>query len=395
MLAFKLAFRNLIGARLRTWLNVLVLSLAFVVIIWFKGVLNGWNEQARRDTIAWQIGGGEYWQENYDPYDPFSIDESHAVMSDKIQQAVAAGQLTPMLITQATMYPEGRIQSISLRGIDPAQKIIELPTAYLTETDDIVPAIIGQRTAKNNKLAVGDYVTIRWRDVNGTFDATDVKIVHIFRTNVPTMDLNIVWIPLRQHQEMFRMPGEATILITAKGVKSPETDFVGNFPGWTFKDHYFLLADIREMIKMKSFGGYLMFVILMSLAMLAIFDTQVLSIFRRQKEIGTHIALGMTQRQVITLFTIEGAMHSILAAILAAIYGIPLLAYQAKVGWAMPAGTDDFGLTIAEKIYPSYSLVLVLGSTLVVLITTTIVSYIPARRIAKMNPTDAIRGKIQ
>jgi ABC-type lipoprotein release transport system permease subunit len=123
MLAFKLALRNLIGARLRTWLNVLVLSLAFVVIIWFKGVLNGWNEQAQRDTIAWQIGGGEYWQENYDPYDPFSIDASHAVMSDKIQQAVAAGQLTPMLITQATMYPEGRIQSISLRGVDPAKKL--------------------------------------------------------------------------------------------------------------------------------------------------------------------------------------------------------------------------------------------------------------------------------
>ena len=149
------------------------------------------------------------------------------------------------------------------------------------------------------------------------------------------------------------------------------------------------------MIKTKSIGGYVMFIILMSLAMLAIFDTQVLSIFRRQKEIGTHIALGMTQRQVIALFTVEGAMHSILAAILAAIYGIPLLGLQAKIGWSMPAGTDDFGLTIAETIYPSYSLGLVIGTTLIVLITTTIVSYLPARRIAKMEPTDAIRGKIQ
>ena len=133
----------------------------------------------------------------------------------------------------------------------------------------------------------------------------------------------------------------------------------------------------------------------MSLAMLAIFDTQVLSIFRRQKEIGTHIALGMTQRQVITLFTVEGAMHSVLAAILAAIYGIPLLAYQASVGWSMPAGTDDYGLTIAETIYPAYSIGLVVTTTLIVLITTTIVSYIPSRRISKMKPTDAIRGKIQ
>jgi ABC-type lipoprotein release transport system permease subunit len=390
MLAIKLAYRNLMGARLRTWLNVFVLSLAFVVIIWFKGVLNGWDLQARRDTIDWQIGGGQYWQKNYDPYDPFSIDDSHAPLSDEIREAVKQEKLTPMLISQATMYPEGRIQSVSLRGVDPTQKILELPTAYLADENGGIPAIIGERTARNNKLSVGDYVTIRWRDVNGTFDANEVQIVHIFQTNVPTMDLGVVWIPLLSQQEMFRLPNEATVLTSAT-----ETGYIGALPGWDFKDHYYLLTEIREMIKVKSIGGSVYFIILMSLAMLAIFDTQVLSIFRRQKEIGTHIALGMTQRQVVTLFTIEGAMHSILAAILAAIYGIPLLAYQASVGWTMPAGTDDFGLTIAETIYPSYSAALVLGSTLIVLITTTIVSYIPARRISKMNPTDAIRGKIQ
>lgn len=390
LLAIKLAWRNLVGARLRTWLNVFVLSLAFVVIIWFKGVLNGWNEQARRDTIAWQVGGGQYWQENYDPYDPFTIDDSHAPLPELAREAVHKGLLTPVLISQANMYPQGRIQSISLRGIDPTQTIIELPTHHLKSDDGDIPAIIGERTAKNSKLAVGDYITVRWRDVNGTFDADEVKIVHIFKTDVQTMDAGIVWIPLEKHRRIVRMPNQATMLITA-----PESGFIGKIPGWEFKNQYFLMEDIREMIKTKSIAGYVMFTILMALAMLAIFDTQVLSIFRRQKEIGTHIALGMTQRQVIALFTVEGAMHSILAAILAAIYGIPLLAYQAKIGWAMPAGTDDFGLTIAEKIYPSYSLGLVFGTTLIVLVTTTIVSYLPARRIAKIEPTEAIRGKIQ
>ncbi|MFH1850849.1 MAG: FtsX-like permease family protein [Candidatus Neomarinimicrobiota bacterium] len=390
MLALKLAYRNLMGAKLRTWLNVIVLSLAFVVIIWNKGILNGWDQQARRDTINWEIGGGQYWQENYDPYDPFTIEDSHARLSDATKKAVEQGQLTPILISQASMYPGGRIQSISLRGVDPGQKIIELPTTYLTDENGEIPAIIGERTADNNKLKVGDYVTVRWRDVFGTFDANEVRIVHIFKTNVPKQDLGVLWIPLEKHREMVQLPDEATILVTAR-----ETGFIGSIVGWDFKDHYFLLSEIREMIEMKSIGGSVFFVILMSLAMLAIFDTQVLSIFRRQKEIGTHIALGMTQRQVVALFTVEGAMHSILAAVLAAVYGIPLLAYQASVGWTMPAGTDDFGMTIAETIYPAYSIGLVLGTTLIVLITTTIVSYIPARRISRMNPTDAIKGKIQ
>jgi ABC-type antimicrobial peptide transport system permease subunit len=133
----------------------------------------------------------------------------------------------------------------------------------------------------------------------------------------------------------------------------------------------------------------------MMLALLAVFDTQILSIFRRQKEIGTFIAMGMTRGQVVRMFTIEGTMHAILAALVGAIYGIPLLTWAAVQGWAMPQGTDDFGLPIADKIYPVYSIGLIILTVALVLLTTAIVSYLPSRKIAKMNPTLAIKGKIQ
>ncbi len=390
LLALKLAYRNLMGAKLRTWLNIFVLSFSFIVIIWQKGIINGWDQQAQRDTKDWEIGGGQYWQKDYDPYEPFVLEDAHAQLSDATQQSVAKGRLTPILISQATMYPEGRIQNILLKGVDPNQQIIKLPSSNLVSKNGEIPAMIGRRNAKSSKLKIGDYVTIRWRDEKGTFDAAEVKIVHVFKTNVPMLDTGVLWIPLKKHQEMMNLPGQSTILVTDQ-----KTGFDGSIVGWDFKDHYFLLTELREMIEAKNASGYIMFLILMSLAMLAIFDTQVLSIFRRQKEIGTHIALGMTQRQVIALFTVEGAMHSILAAILAAVYGIPLLAYQAAVGWSMPAGTDNMGITIAEKIYPAYSLGLIISTTLIVLIVTTIVSFLPTRRISKMKPTDAIRGKIQ
>jgi ABC-type antimicrobial peptide transport system permease subunit len=35
------------------------------------------------------------------------------------------------------------------------------------------------------------------------------------------------------------------------------------------------------------------------------------------------------------------------------------------------------------------------STTVIVILAATIVSYIPARRIAKMNPTDALKGKLQ
>lgn len=391
MLALKLAYRNLIGGKLRTVLNVLVLSFAYVVIIWQQGLIQGWAIQAERDTKNWEIGGGQYWHNAYDPYDAFTIEDSHAPIDDEMQAAMNKGVITPLLISQGTIYPDGRTQSVLIKGIDPSQAILELPSAYLNTEIEEIPAIIGANMANNNKLEIGDYVTVRWRDVNGTFDAAEAKVIQIFKVDVPTVDSGILWIPIEKHREMLQLPNEASIFVT-----SQESGNIGSLSGFIFKDNDFLLQDFRDMIKMKNIGGYVMFFFLLSLALVAIFDTQVLSIFRRQKEIGTHIAMGMTQGQVVRLFTIEGAMHAVLAAILGAIYGIPLLAWQAKAGYAMPVdNSQDFGMAIAEKIYPYYGIGLVAATVLIVFVVTTIVSYLPTRKISKLKPTDAIRGKIQ
>ena len=148
------------------------------------------------------------------------------------------------------------------------------------------------------------------------------------------------------------------------------------------------------MVQSKSIGASILYTILILLAMLAIFDTQVLSIFRRRKEMGTLMALGLTRFKLIQLFTLEGALHGVLAAIVAAVYGIPLLTIFAKKGWAMPDVTDSYGFAIGEKLFPSYSIGLVVGTTLLVLIVTTIVSFLPTRKIARLKPTDALRGKM-
>jgi len=386
MISIKLALRNLLGAGLRTWLNVIVLSFSYVIIIWYQGLIDGWNVQARRDMIAWEIAQGQYWHEAYDPYDPFTLEDSHARIPDNL----AGGNIAPILITQGTIYPEGRIQGVILKGIAKDQQVLRLPTDRLIKENGQIPVLVGKRMATNNKLNEGDYLTLRWRDSNGTFDATEVLIAGIFSTDVPSVDQGHLWLSLDDLQQMTQSEGEATLIVSGS-----ESLIDINISGWDFKSKDFLLADLDQIIKQKSVGGSIMYILLLLLAMLAIFDTQILSIFRRQKEIGTFIALGMTRKQVVKLFTIEGGMNSVLAALVAAVYGVPLLILQHKVGYAMPYEPDDLGITISEVIYPSYSLGLILGTIIIVMVTATIVSYMPARKIAKMNPTDAIKGKIQ
>jgi len=388
MTLFKLAFRNLIGAGLRTWLNVVVLSFSFIVIIWMQGVLKGMNNQAVTSLVDAEYAGGQFWHENYDPYDPLSLQDAHGKLPDELKGLVEKGKATPVLIIQGTAYPEGRMMTLLIKGIDPDQKIISLPSSFLNEKTEDIPAVIGNRMSENTGLKAGDTVTLRWRDTNGTFDARDALIVQVMRTTVQSIDQGQIWIPLERLRELSNMGGEATLLIVGRDISDPP-----QVSGWEFKSLDYLIKDITQLVKTKTSGSSIFYVILLLLAMLAIFDTQILSIFRRKKEIGTLMAMGFTRTKVIGLFTIEGAMHAVLAALVAALYGIPFLTWFAKTGWPLPESMDSYGFAIGEKIFPVYSAGLVIGTTLLILLVTTLVSFLPTRKIAKLKPTDALRGK--
>jgi ABC-type lipoprotein release transport system permease subunit len=391
-LALKLAYRNLTGAGLRTWLNVTVLSFSFVVIIWMKGIMAGWDYQAKRDMADWQIGGGQLWNVKYDPFDPFTYEDSHSVVPGWATEYILRKEATPVLMVQGTIYPSGRMMQSALCGIDPHQKVVKIPSARLDTICDAIPAVIGYTAAKNFGLVKGDIFTVRWRNSSGMFDAADLIVADIFSCNVPAVDAGLVYVPLDRLRSMMMLGDETTLVIFSKNTSA------GSYTSakeWVFKSAGELTKSVDEVLKSKSIGQSVFYFILLLLAMLAVFDTQVLSIFRRQKEIGTYIALGYTRREVVGLFTVEGAMHSLFAAVLAALYGFPLLAWQAETGWTMPVEAGDFGMAMAQTLYPVYSLGLIATTVMIVVCVTTIVSYWPSRKIAKMNPTDALRGKIQ
>ncbi len=387
---FKLAYRNIIGSGLRTWLIVFILSLSYIIIIGHKGMLDGWYYQSHNDMINWEVAGGQYWQQEYDPYDPFTIIDSHGLIPNELQDEISKGNMTAMLYTQATIYPDGHQRTIMLKGIDEKQQIIEIPSAGLTIDEKFIPVIIGKKMASSNKLKIGDYVTLRWRDVNGVYDADEVKIVGIFKTNVPSLDNAQMYIPLANLQSMLSMNNEATIII-----KKQNLEFNKEYDNWDLKSQKFLMKDLIEIMKVEHLGGSLLWGIVLLLALLAIFDTQILTVFKRQKEIGTYLALGMTKTQVIKLFTLEGALYGFLAAVCASVYGTPLLILFAKNGITMPVSTDEYGIAISETLYPMYSFGLVASTVCIILFITTIVSYLPVKKISKMKPTDAIKGKLQ
>ena len=397
MTLLKLALKNLLGAGLRTWLNVFVLSLSFVLIIFVRGLIEGMNQQAERAMIATEVAGGHFQHPAYDPYDPLTLTDSHGPIPAPLEALISAGEAAPVLIIQGTIYPEGRLFTVRIKGVDPGQKVVDIPTALLGGPEAAalasgdVPVLIGGRTAKTTGLKKGDTFDLQWRDAHGTFDAREGVVVGVFSTTVQTVDIGQVWVPLDLLRELTGMAGEATIVILAKGTAPPALAS----PAWVFRGQDYFLADLKSMVAAKTVGSSILYTIMLLLAMLAIFDTQVLAIFHRRREIGTLMALGFTRGKVIGLFTLEGMFNSVLAALVAAVYGIPLLTWIARTGWAMPGDVDSYGFAIGERLFPTYSAGLVVGTTALVLLVTTVVSFLPTRRIAKLKPTDALRGRMK
>jgi putative ABC transport system permease protein len=386
---FKTAFRSLIGNGLKTWLNVFVLSISFVLIILLQGILKGWSSQAVDDTVKWEIAGGEYWQSKYDPFDPFSFDSSTVVVSAVFKKEVDNQRIEPILVAQGSIYPQGRMQGVLLKGIRPDQKLLKIPTAKLMGKFNEIPVVLGAFMARQTKLKLNDLVTLRWRDRNGTFEAADIRVVGIFKTTIPTVDNGNLWIPLDRLQKMTMNMNCANLL-----VKSPEIQTL-KVPDWDFKNVEKLTESTMLLVRTKSIGTSFLYIIFLLLAMLAIFDTQTLSIFRRQREIGTMVALGMTQRQVVWHFTLEGTINALLAFVVGVVWGTPVMYWMVVYGYSFNMDASELGVPMGDTMYATITPGLVLGTMIFIFIVTAIVSYLPARKIARMKPTDAIRGKIQ
>ena len=385
----KIAIKNLLGAKLRSFLNIFVTSLSFFIIIFISGMYDGMRQHAKQVTIDSEVAGGAYWHPKYDPMDPMLFEESHSIVPSGIASLIEQKKATAVLVSQATIYPNGRMMSVIMKGISPNQSIVKMPSDMLIGYEKLyLPVIIGRGMAENTKLEVGDSFTIRWLDSDKTYDANEGTIVHIMDTENFKIDIGHIWVSLKSAREMLAIKNEATYVVYDQDISK-----INQIENWVHRDVNYLIQDIEAAIEADEPGNRILFIILLALAAMGIFNAQVLSIFRRGREIGTLMALGMTRAKVIALFTLEGTLNAFFAGIMTLVVFGPLLWWFSSNGIPMPIDYSEMGLIIAKQLIPIYSFELIFKTTILIFIIVLIVSYIPSRKISRMNPTDALRGK--
>ncbi len=388
----KLAYRNIVGNGWRSLINIAILSIMCIGMLWMESMYHSWISLARTQQHEWEFASGMARVSSYDPFDVFSWDSAYAPYPQRVQTLIDQGKATPVLYSPAAIYPQGRMLAVVAKGIPASQTLLSLPSGILRDSASGYPAaIIGSAMAKTARLSKGDVFTLRVKDRYGAFNTLDLQVAEVLHIPVPSLDAGNVWMDIDALRELRQLPTCATIISFADAKEAATA-----LPGYRYIDEQEYFRDLYAIMKNENAGKYVMYGLIIFLAMIAIFDTQALAVFKRRKEIGTLAALGMTRGSIIRLFTLEGILYAIGAIILSAVLGLPLFLYFGLHGWDIPSGYSEFGIAgFSDTIRFSYPLPMVLGVLAWVIGITTLVSWLPARRIARMKPTDALKGKVR
>lgn len=293
-----------------------------------------------------------------------------------------------VLVQQGQLYPNRRLFPVQLRGIAMDQSLLSLPLAGLKSFEDkpgeTIPAVVGVKMARKAHLKKGDTVVLKWRDKGGAVDARDILIVDVGDIINPRIDDGVVWLRLDHLRSMTDRDGEVSWVAVR--------EYLGPVQGFEFHGIEILMSDLLALLRQDRINSKILWGILMVLVCTSVFNTQILNIFKRQKEIGTLMALGMEPKRIVSIFTLEGVLGALWALVLAVVLGVPFFIWFHGVGFDV-THLSEASFPIRETIYPDYQPREILVSVSIVLALSIASAWVPVRKVTRLDPTLALRGR--
>ncbi len=245
--------------------------------------------------------------------------------------------------------------------------------------------VIGVRLAEDAGVRLGDRV--RLQSAQGVTE--NYTIAGLVYTGNNATDLGQAFMNLRDAQSLFRT-GQNVSSILLKLDDAFVADMVADqinaslpykTESW-MKDSAFILNAIRS--QNQSRDMICGFVLLAS--SFAIASVLIVSVIQKQKQIGILKSMGARDKQILTVFTLEGLGVAIAGALVGCIWGYFLLRALENIPQAARFGKVDklFNIIYDPMIFG--------GASAAAIVATLIAAILPANRASKLNPVEVIRG---
>ncbi len=411
-----IALRNLFRNKLRTIVAIVAIAVSVLVVVFTRGLIGGFIESSFSLYVHYDTGHIKIVNEEYKqkerllslayPVDGFA-NTGLAEMKQEINELENIEMVIPRIKFGATVSTEDELVQMMGWGVNPQKEI-----AFTNVEKEIVEGRMVESAKREvvmgtvllNKLQkkVGEDVTILYNTSFNSFKGATFKIVGRIESALGLLNEQVFYTPLDVAQHLLYMDDQATelLLVTNNLEQSaqivPEVNELLEQRG--VGDKYVVnawnegSAFIQMMLVASDIYNFI-YIFLVILSAFVVINTLVMIVKERTQEIGMMAALGLKSKDILSLFLLEGAAMAVTGSFLGAVGGGLINYYLAQIGIDYSAAMETMGQDILVNpiIYPSFEAEHMIYAFVLGVIVTTLTSIIPARRAAKLNPTEALR----
>lgn len=412
----RMALRNLDRHRIRSLLSFLAIALGVLVVLLTKSLVDGTISSITRNTIELTSGHvrithSEYRAKerlmslNY-PIDGFNGNGVEDMVNIWRQEPLVR-LVSPRIKFAAMASKGGELIGMMGLGVEPQteMKLAKL-SRYLHAGRFIKPGtaevVMGERLLRKLGLSVGDRVTLVFNDAFGSIQGYSFDIVGELRSGLKLMDAHLAYVPLDTAQRMLNMQGMATeVLLLAKneGQTSALHSRVEEILAERDTDTRYEAVPWYRYNEMISYIGAakvtynFVYAFILLLASFAVINTMIMVVNERTREIGMLSALGLRPGQILQLFLLEGLLLGLAGSAIGTLTGAAVTKLLSVTG-IQYSGIEAIGeeFLMTPRIYPEFNPELLLYAFTAGLIVSAVAVYFPARRAARLEPTQALRS---
>ncbi len=402
----RIALRNLGRTKSRTALSLVSIAVGVMVVILFKGVIDGVWDQLVTGTIRFSSGhvrivDPEYLLKEQLMSLYYPVDADVANQAASVSGVVAA---SPRIRFSGLISRENQADGVMVTGFDPRrEEPVSQMSRYLTGRymeRGAREAVVGGSLLRKQGLTVGDRFTLVFNTAFGSMRGYTLEIVGRVDSGYAWLDEQL-FVDLGLAQAMLEMPGEATEVLVM-GSSQRETKALVSALQAGISDRgelsfvpWHSASEMMELMSLAQVIYFVIYLVVLALAAFVVVNTMVMIVAERIREIGMLAALGLSGGQILLLFLYEGTVLGVLGSLVGGLLGGVLLRVLSTTGITMDGmDTIDPQYFITPTIYPVFSwtlLLLMMGAGVVV---TMAAVWLPARRAARLEPTQALRGEV-
>ncbi|MDR3739890.1 MAG: FtsX-like permease family protein [Terracidiphilus sp.] len=400
-----LAFRNVFRNRRRTVMTLLMVGGGVAGLLLVGGFFAFMFHGLRESTIRNGLGHIQIFTAEH-----FNRDEVHVLDTgirnwQSVAQNVRAGNHVRGVAPRIEFYGmlSNGVKSSVFMG-SAVQPELERAMGFsprVTSGRDLdanangeVQALVGLGVARSMNVKVGDGLTILAVTADGALNGIDVQVVGIVNTGFKDLDDRYLRITLPSAQRLLASDRVTNLVVGLDNTDNTDAAAAQlapqlNAQGQPLVEKKWIeLAAYYKQVR-TLFSGIFLFlgVIVFFMVLMSSVNTLLMAMFERTREIGTMLAMGTPRRWIVALFMTEATLLGVFGAAVGVVGGnlLGLLLNASGLHLPPPPGTD-VPMAFRVMIVPALGV----GASLMVMISLTLASILPAIRASRLQITEAL-----